>query len=223
MGKSSLETFSLIDFLAYLFPGIALLLGLVALLANISSADVFYRVLDISLAEGVAGLAVSYILGVVSSAVVLLFRLKGNSRDCESLIDNEYLRPVSADLRIAFVAMFGDQQVWSTNQFYAVRAAVRAVDPKYAALGERQNSLRQIRKNSMLPTVIWGMAGTVWALKHLEGWHVYLLSVAPVAVAILIAIALNKAANRNRAFEVRDYGLGFLVLYRTGRLLSPRP
>jgi hypothetical protein len=230
--KNVLTQFSLTDFLAYLFPGTIGLAALIALSQIIEPAETI-KIIDpasyvannlpksvelfVTVITGLFGIAASYVLGIMFSSITFLLGIEkiinrlwkarnpyrnGHLTSLHSEIDkvNEYLlnlksRPNEKDLD-------------SGSLFYIYRGVVRAEDIKTTVFAERQSSLRQIRRNLILPLILWGIV--------LVLYYPYNNSFLYIALTLIILsiIGIVKGINRNREFEVRDYCLGAWRLYK---------
>jgi hypothetical protein len=213
---SSIGKFSITDFLAYLFPGAGLLVALLLITNSFVPVEKVFAPFWSSLAGGALGIALSYVLGTICSSVVQVSGIKERAVKGEVIGNNPNLQSRISQIEEAFSNVFNPTKDWTKSEFYAMRVAVHCVDPNLSSIIQRQNSLRQIRQNSVLPVIVWGFFG---ALKGLQkgDWLGYSLGSASIILSVLLVLALRRAAGRNRQFEVRDCGLAFLTLYKLGK------
>lgn len=207
-------SFSLEDFLAYLFPGWILLLGIhVLLIINDLPGLVDHEPHWLIVSSWVVG---GYFLGVVSSLVARPIERFQCSRDAafESPTENRYLKSFRASISEQFQLVLGPAKEFTRNEFFAIRAFVRTQGvSRIVIAADRQNSLRQIRRNTLLP-VAWLILDACWYSFSGEGEsreRILAFLVAIVGVTCVLP-GLYQGMRQNREREVRDYCLAFLVL-----------
>jgi hypothetical protein len=158
---------SLVDFLAYLFPGIVGALGIYLLLLLTPLASILSAIPK-DLATGVVFLGVSYILGVILSGFSEMVLREQEARRRGGAKDKIYLPGFERNVIDAFQAIFTidhtNKQEWSTTHFYLCRALVTEYMPNAAQVIQRQSSLRQLRMNMTLPILIWLCVGVGWGI-----------------------------------------------------------
>ncbi len=223
--------FSLTDFLAYLFPGIGGLLGLWIIMRAIPTMQAWMAHLKLDFTTGIVVIALAYCFGVLSSSVVsVLFSTDDNDKmmKVENPINNPLLLDFRDTLKDEFEKKFGCQEKWGKKQFYMIRAIIQQFSPEVVFIAERQNALRQLRRNIVLVTVIWAFALVLHSIKQLfEQISVsnsvgIVFSVLGIIIGVFFAVfgpkRLKSGMIRNRAFEVRDYSLHFILLSKRGCL-----
>jgi hypothetical protein len=149
------------DFLAYLFPGTVTLIALAAAV----SLSPFRRLLTGMSANVVTGfllVALSYFAGTVISS--LTYNLEARFRRHFKLQDPRTEIPLDSfriEIQVAFQEIFGVEWGCSVDHFYLARSLIRERMPSSMRVIDRQSSLRQLRRNSIIPTVLLGVIG-VW-------------------------------------------------------------
>jgi hypothetical protein len=130
------------------------------------------------------------------------------------------------DVMNAFNEIFGDHGVWDCNHFYLARALIREKMPSCAAEIERQDSLRQIRRNSVLPVLFLGLAGVVAGVRifftsQVDSrffWAVAFSLSSVVATVIITKTLVKNGMYGNRKREVREVCSGLLAYYHQMKL-----
>src|SRR5688572_26957624 len=114
--------FSLMDFLAYLFPGTMMILVITVLIRISPFGHLLYQI-PLNLIVGVILIASAYCVGVtVSSATA---SIEGPLLRYFHLSDPVEVIPLSKfdhDVNNAFAQAFGDHGAWSRDHFYLARA-----------------------------------------------------------------------------------------------------
>ncbi len=229
------STMTLMDFLAYLFPGINLLIAIWIILTTVGVLD-SNGLSDLSAASGiiygVAGTAMSYFLGAVVSSLVhdgekWLYKRLGmkDPRGAPTDAMNELMEGGwDSDPAAAFNAIFGVTGNWNESRFYISRAIVAERLPQVAAFGERQNMLRQFRRNSIIPLIVWVVAIATWVAKRGLGDGGILAKVVAFVAGVLLVIggcrlmtATVRGMWRNRIREVREIAAGLQILSQDKR------
>jgi hypothetical protein len=214
--------FSLVDFLAYLFPGVFGLLGMHILLLLTPAKDSLIR-LPIDLTTGVLFLALSYVAGVVMSGFSEVLPRMGrlyHSHTSELLpgLENELTRAFQAVFRLRCEGEFE----WSRTHFYLCRSIIYERMPCARALIQRQSGLRQLRMNLIVPVLIWLAAGVGWGawslLHHLAPWGIMLIIASPVVCLSASMMIVNRMRSNDRR-EQREVLVAFLSGYKGGMLL----
>lgn len=201
---------SLSDFLAYLFPGVIMLLSLAAFLRLSRFKYLLYEIPQ-TLGTALVLVACAYFAGVAVSSLTVVFEtiLKRLIRPVRSLSSRVILKGCegfSGDVEAAFNHTFGKHGEWSETHFYIARALVHEKMPNCAAIADRQNSLRQIRRNSVLPVLSLGAAGVIAGIQDkatntggssLSGNTLIALSVIS-SVAVALSCLVGMYENRKR-------------------------
>ncbi len=220
--------FSLVDFLAYLFPGIVASLGLGVLLLLTPLKDAI-TLIPADLATGILFLTVSYLVGVILSGfseITTKWRRGGKGLD---VMQTSILVPgFQEDVRRAFRAMFkphyeGEIE-WSRTHFYLCRSLVYERMPNAALVIQRQSALRQLRMNLIFPMLIWFGAGLGWGIwcfyNNLLVWGIVLIALSIALVILTLSMIINRM-NSNEYREVREVLAAFLAGYTTGMFDRP--
>ena len=223
------EKFSLVDFLAYLFPGIVGTLGLYVLLL-LTPLKPFLASLPKDITTGILLLALSYVIGVVLSGIVeIALKLRAKRKAHVWIRDTIPVPGFQQEVITAFKATFGensDRQVeWSASHFYLCRSTVFECMPALASFIQRQSSLRQLRMNLIPATAIWSAAGIGWGIQLITNdglaWGYTVAIGAAILWFPLVGTILNRM-NRNEEREVREVLTAFLTGYRRGLFEAER-
>jgi hypothetical protein len=214
--------FSLVDFLAYLFPGVVATLGLYILLLLTPLKDML-RHLSADLATGILFLIVSFILGVVFSGFSEIAIKWREPEDRARIKSSIPLVNFENDIVSAFRDILKPNQEnaaqWSKEQFYLCRSLVIERMPNCAQLIQRQIGLRQLRMNLAFPMIIWFFAGLGWGIHQISNseyfWGVILIAVSVSFVIPAFIMILNRMDSNERR-EVREVLSAFLAGYRMG-------
>ena len=217
------KQFSFTDFLAYLFPGIFGTSGIFLLLMS-TPLNKSLSQLSIDLSTGVLLLVISYILGVIFSGlagdIILLFRRLTRKKDLrEGLYLNVFSNALLDAFRDTFKVDEKSQIEWSEEHYSMCRSMVAEFMPETDLDARRQNGLRQLRKNLIVPILIWFAVGILEGIRELGGnardWGVSII----IASTILAFLALKTLMDRMRGNEQREIQrvlLAFLSAYKIG-------
>lgn len=222
-------SFSLVDFLAYVFPGIVIILAIFIITLFIPQCKEVISNIEITWVIGLIGIAIAYLFGMLSSNVFFLLGFEKRrfvkGTDIENPLSNPLLEDFRNDIRSAYNQLFGECNTWSRKQYYLIRSVVREQAPQSAEYANRQNSLRHMRKNSIIPVWFWGGVGISAGIKmfFMEFKGDVLAGISIIIISFILTwfltYVLLEGAARNREFEVRDYCLAFLHLNKLGRLV----
>ncbi len=214
--------FSLVDFLAYMFPGVVGTLGLYILLLLTPLKDILQH-LSADLATGILFLIVSFILGIVFSGFSEM-AIKWREPEERSRIKSSIpLSNFEDDIVSAFGNILKPNQEnatqWSKDQFYLCRSLVFEKMPNCTQLIQRQIGLRQLRMNLAFPIIIWFIAGLGWGIHQIRNndqfWGIILVAVSMSFVIPVFIMIMNRMDSNERR-EVREVLSAFLAGYRTG-------
>lgn len=214
--------FSLVDFFAYLFPGIAGTLGLLVLLplTPIKSA---FDILSAGLGAGLLFLTVSFIMGVVFSGFSEI-AFKWREPEARASIKSSIpLSNFQNDILDAFRDVLklnrADKIQWSTVHFYLCRALVFEKMQNNSQLIQRQIGLRQLRMNMTFPIIIWFGVGIAWGIHNIANqdlfWGITLIVVS-ISLAMPTFLMIINRMDSNEQREVREVLAAFLVGHKTG-------
>lgn len=219
--------FSIVDFFAYLFPGIAGALGVYALLSLPPLKSTFHLVTS-DLTAGIIFLTVSFIMGVIFSGfseIAIKWREPETRADIKTSIPFTHFHE---DIYKAFQDVLkldqpGKEQ-WSREHFYMCRSLVFEKMQSCAQLIQRQSSLRQLRMNMTCPLFIWFGAGVAWGIFHLTDrnllWGISLLATSISLVIPTFLMVVNRMDSNERR-EVREVLTAFLAGYKVGMFDRP--
>jgi hypothetical protein len=217
------KQFSFTDFLAYLFPGILGTSGIFLLLMFTPLNNSLSR-LSIDLSTGILLLVISYILGVIFSGLagdlILLFRRLRRKKDLrESLYLTVFPNEVLDAFRHTFQLDEKAQIQWSEEHYSMCRSIVAEFMPETDLDARRQNGLRQLRKNLIIPILIWFAVGILEGIRELGGnardWGITII-IASSILAFLILKTLMDRMRGNEQREIQRVLLGFLLAHKIG-------
>ena len=214
--------FPLVDFLAYLFPGIVDTLGLYQLLLFLPLSSPLPSV-QADFFTGVLFITLSYIVGVVVSGFTEIVMKKGWAKGpiwSKSIIPvPEYKEEIIAAFNQLMQKDTDAKSEWSLSNFYICRSLVLERMPRMAQTIDRQGSLRQLRMNLIPAISIWSLVIVFQGIQELLNNQVA-LGVSLIVIPILLWWPITKGninrMNRNEDREVREVLTAFLVGYKTG-------
>jgi hypothetical protein len=214
--------FSLVDFLAYLFPGILSVLGIYAALQV-----PFFEFPEFDLLSAPLAIVVLFVFGYILGVVLAGFsetilREWRKTRNRSFPKDRIPLPGLEAEVVHAYQSLFGltkpAEFQWSATHYYLCRALVMKYMPENAQSIERQIALRQMRMN-LIPTVlIWALVGTLWGIFYAWGSSPVLgfsLLVSTVVLTTFIILTLLNRMDSNERRETREVLASFLAGYKT--------
>lgn len=217
------DQFSLVDFLAYLFPGVVGALGLYLLLLLTPLGPSLIS-LPVDWTTGVLLLALSYVLGVILSGFAeIVVRFVAQRRSSVWVKETIPVPGFREEIESAFWATFGgageDASVWSVTHFHLCRSMVFEFMPGLAQWIQRQSSLRQLRMNLIPGVTLWLIGGVGWGIKVLSGgrsvWGCALI-VGSVVLWFLVVGAIVDRMERNEERETREVLTAFLAGHKRG-------
>lgn len=201
--------FSLVDFLAYLLPGIYLLVVLAAWIPVIygdSQLTIMLQVIkDLPSAVLIIGstgvLGIAYLLGCLSSSFILelepyLYDIADMTATKSRLSEKD-----AACERVSNILekKFGIEGTDLDDAEYVGRSLVYEIAPACSQLIARQSSVRQLRRNCIFPTLF--LAAAVFTLSGKNhSWGLIALGVFLLVVARQLLIS----ALSNRMSEIRE-------------------
>lgn len=215
--------FSLVDFLAYLFPGITGTLGLFLLLL-LTPLRPFLVSMPIDLATGVLLLALSYVIGVIFSgfAEVIIQKRRAQRKPLGWAKTTMPVPGFEEETIAAFGATFGGSEgnkvEWSSTHFYLCRSMVFEFMPGLAQRVQRQSSIRQLRMNLIPAITIWSIAGVAWGVGIITDnpfWGYTLITGSVILWFPVVGTVVNRM-DRNERREVREVLTAFLAGYKKG-------
>lgn len=214
--------FSLIDFFAYLFPGIAGTLGLLMLLLLTPLKSTF-NLLSADLSSGILFLTVSFIMGVVFSGfseIAIKWREPEARASIKSSIPfNSFQNDLLEAFRDELKLNRDDNVQWSRDHFYLCRSLVFEKMQNCSQLIQRQSGLRQLRMNMTFPIIIWFTVGISWGINNITNgdrfWGITLIFVSISLVLPTFLMIVNRMDSNERR-EVREVLTAFLAGHKTG-------
>ncbi len=219
--KEEAFKFRIQDFLAYLFPGTIMILAVAAFLSLSPFRNVVVDI-PLNLTTGLLLIACAYFAGIsLSSLMAIVEKYFEKFFGLTNPIHSLQLEGFEDDVMKAFNEIFGDHGVWDCNHFYLARALMRERMPSCAAEIERQDSLRQIRRNSVLPVLFLGLAGVLAGAKTaITGhditfvvWGAILVLVSILIAGLVTNTLVKNGMYGNRKREVREVCSGLLAYY----------
>jgi uncharacterized membrane protein YhaH (DUF805 family) len=223
-----INRFSLVDFLAYLFPGIIGSLGIVMLLLLTPLQDEVSSAAN-NITAGILFLTASYIVGVLIagfSEIVTKWRGAQRFGELQSSIP---LPGFEDDILRTFQAVFeqaSESKVqWTRTHFYLCRALVHERMPGAAQVVQRQSGLRQLRMNLIFPALIWLCVGIGWGIWNLNNgltsWGLVLIIGSLVLFVPTLMMIFNRM-HSNEYREVREVLVAFLAGHKAGLFNRPK-
>lgn len=214
--------FSFVDFFAYLFPGIAGMLGVLALLLLTPLRDTLH-LLSADLVTGILLFAVSFVMGVIfsgfSEIAIKWWKPEIRSSIKASIQLANFKDDILEAFRGALELNRDDKVQWSSEHFYLCRSLVLEKMQSCAQLIQRQGGLRQLRMNMTFPILIWFAAGIAWGIYEIANkelfWGISLLVVSALLLLPTFLILVNRMDSNERR-EVREVLSAFLVGYKAG-------
>lgn len=202
--------FSLVDFLAYLLPGIYLLLVLVAWILvgfcdTLSLENINEKLAGLSstflLVLSSFTIAVAYLLGCFSSSFVLeleswLQHKVGKVKSSNQLRKRE---KNCAQIKEVLETYFQLKPSDIADVEYVGRSIVYEKAPACSQLLARQSSVRQLRRNCVVPTALLSLLFFVLALLYVS-WKFAIIGF----VLIILLRQLVVSAHSNRISEIRE-------------------
>ena len=212
--------FSLTDLLAYHFPGF---LGASAIV--LMRDDWFTTVTGFGAKNpvlfAVVAVVLPFVFGVLISAVT---HLLGPIANGGWLTKNEILEPVAlceAAIRSELGHLIGKEQEqkltaldkFSVNlpAFYLCRAVIRDHLPRTYVTVDRQNTLRQFRRNLLIPIALSGVAALLVVGRN---YSLLVHSAWLIPLTLLLMISTIRSISLSRQREMREVFLAFLVVSR---------
>lgn len=216
--------FSVMDFLAYLFPGIFGTLGLFILLLLTPMKDTLLSI-PLDFTTGLIFITSGYALGVFLSgfsASILRFieRVTKYQSSWVSVLVSEFN---VAEFANAFKGVFGSSSTtqfeWNKSHFYLCRAMVYEYMPNMAQYTQRQNALVVMRRNLMAPIGIWLFTGIGWGVWTIGNgrtdWGITLISLS-ILVTISVAVSTVSRMHDSSARVSRYVISAFVAGYKAG-------
>jgi hypothetical protein len=206
--------FSLVDFLAYLLPGMYLLL---VVLSGIHLLKPEFLMLRMNHAElptaivwlgSIAFLALAYLFGCFSSSFVL--EIEAFLRRLAGKLTRKNYGEEEKDLRLKMKELLEDQfQLRSAGDYpeYIGRSIAYERTPACAPLLARQSSVRQLRRNCVVPTAL-----LVLMLGYLSVQYCAPFYYVSLAFAVLLLRQLVISSHSNRVSEMRETYTALLAL-----------
>lgn len=220
--KESWLDFSLTDFLAYFVPGTVTLVALGAIVRLSPFKNVLTR-LPLNLVAGLILIALSYFVGILVSSLTYnldskLLKLCG-LREPRAEIPLETFHD---DVSMAFRDVFRIEKAWSIDHFYLMRSLVQEKMPAAWREISRQEALRQLRRNSIIPVLLLGTLGVyAGGLAISDGFRplgtsLILFAVTGVWMVVNKLVKAGLYSNRRRA--ARELCTALLVFHSQGRM-----
>ena len=221
------KKFSLVDFLAYFFPGgltaigLGLLLLLTPIFDNLPSFEIDW------LAAGILLVILSYSLGVIFSgfAEIIEYRIavKKTPR-IKAIIPLQELRnEIIQSMKELLGKTKGSDLDWSVSHYYLCRSYIWKYAPEVAEILVREISIRQLRLNLLHTVTVWALAGIGWGIRLINNqileWGMVLLTVSILAWYPLCQSLINRMRS-NEEREVREVLSAFLVTYKANKLVA---
>lgn len=216
------ERFSLMDFLAYFFPGIIGTLAIyVLLLLTPLSSSLTFSSIDVTV--GILILSISHTIGVIlsgfSSPIVNRLQKAAKFKNPRANIpfsgfENDILKAFNS----IFDQHLNNKDEWNEKHYNLCRALVLEYMPSMAQIAQRQSSLGQLRRNLIAPILLWAAAGIGWGIRFLTNNEantgVWLILLSLVLSFATIRATLTRT-NRTELREVEAIFAGLIVGNKT--------
>ena len=218
--KESYMKFSFNDFLAYLFPGTVMLLSIIFTLLLTPAKQILVEI-PYNFASGTIAVILAYFTGVIVSSFTYSFEDKIYKLLKHSdPIDSVQLPGFEEKVKSTFDEVFGNHGEWGRNHFFISRSIIRELAPQAAEAAGRQNTLRQLRRNSIIPIWFLCLSGCLWGYHHAflinhwlnHFWGVFLIITSVVSCVIITYFLIAVGMHRNRKREVREICTAIILL-----------
>jgi hypothetical protein len=212
--------FSLTDFLAYFIPGVAGLAATVVL-ATCTPLDVYVDALECDFCTAAVGVALAYIGGALFSSLDYwyqewLYKWFDLRRPWHRIPLEGRESQVQEALQRFVPAM---ASTWTPVHFFTARTLVRLDRPALIPVVDRQNALSQLRRNCVIPVVLWVAAmiaksGQIAITSPSLGSAFFCAVVAAGSVAggYLCVRQLYTAMIKSAEREIREVCIALLVM-----------
>ncbi|GAM10755.1 hypothetical protein OR1_03052 [Geobacter sp. OR-1] len=233
--QSITSKFSLKDFIAYLFPGLTWLLSLfVTLSVNKGFRDIFLNTEYINKFIAAAifyCIPLAYLLGAIASSVghvledllikICEIPIKSTNKEKKKTDDEKekidaffYVVNDVLNVKIDKDSINKSTDLIRSNYFYLARTFVGELLPYSLEHSERQDTVRQMRRNSLVPVISWVLTGVTWYFlgDQLSPQQKSILLTTSLFFGFIVLWALCYGIYKNRASQLRDIYLGLLAL-----------
>lgn len=219
--------FSLVDFLAYLFPGGLTTIGLVLLLLL---TPVFNNLPDFQIDWLVAGLLliiISYSIGVIFSGFAEEIEYRIAIKRSPRIKSTIPLPDLKNDIIQAMNELLGKPKKnnleWTVSHYYLCRSFIWKYVPESKEILVRETSIRQLRLNLLHTVTVWVIAGIGWGIKLINeqvlGWGITLLVLSIFAWYPLCRTLIDRMRS-NEIREVREVLSAFLVAFKAKKIMG---
>lgn len=219
--------FSLVDFLAYLFPGGLTAIGLVLLLLltpvfnNLPNFQVDW------LAAGILLIIISYSIGVIFSGFAEILEYRIAIKRYPRIKATIPFPELKNDIIQAMNELLGKPKEnnleWTVSHYYLCRSFIWKYVPEAKEILVRETSIRQLRLNLLHTVTVWALAGIGWGIKLINdqilGWGIILLVGSMLAWYPLCQTLINRMRS-NEAREVREVLSAFLVTFKAKKIMD---
>jgi hypothetical protein len=213
------KSFSITDFLAYLFPGVFGTTSVFVILI-LTPLQPLISQIPLDIVTGVLFLAISYPLGVIFSGFSGAFIRVYNKITLTSTQRNIIpLTSFQVEVQSAFNELFHitDNRAWSSEHYSACRALISQFMPAIDIDAQRQNALRQLRRNLVFPIILWFLTGLAWGryliYQNNELWGFTLVATSLI-IALSSLITMLDRMHKNDQREMQKVLIAFLVGYK---------
>jgi len=213
--------FSLVDFLAYFFPGGLTAIGLTLLLLLTPIFDKVPLLKIDWLVAGILLVIISYSIGVIFSgfAEIIEFRIaiKRTPRIKATIPLPELEDDIIQSVKELLEKPKEYKLDWSASHYYVCRSYLWKYAPEVTEIMVRETSMRQLRLNLLHTVTVWALASVGWGTKllsnHLFGWGIILLIIPVLAWYPLCQSLINRMRS-NEEREVREVLSAFLATFK---------
>ena len=219
--------FSLVDFLAYLFPGGLTTVGLVLLLLLTPVASHLPNFEIDWLAAGILLVIISYSIGVIFSgfAEIIAYRIafKKSPRIKATIPLPELKNEIIQAMGELLGKSSENSLEWTVSHYYLCRSFVWNYAPETNEIIVREISIRQLRLNLLHTVTVWALAGIGWGIKLINQqtliWGIILLAVSVFTWYPLCQTLINRM-NSNEKREVREVLSAFLAAFKAKKIMD---
>jgi hypothetical protein len=216
--KDFLGKFSFQDILAYLLPGIAVMLALVYVATKLEWYNA--KINELGLFSAVIFFILSFILGIISSGVAnFVARILGRifkKVDPEKLPPSAHLLPKIETIFLNEIGMDISSVPWNKDYFILARDLVYQLMPNAASSSYRQGGLRLLRAYLISPSLLWmGILCVVSINSESALCYKVFDCVIFLFIGLMLICYLWKESHENRKREVLYVFINLIALSTT--------
>lgn len=212
--------------MAYFIPGTIMIISAMSLLA-LTDTLWFIPFMEVNLALVVLGIVLAYFLGIAVSGPVSFIedqwrkhQSRRGKQDPRAYF--HFSTAIKEDIKDAYYHLFDEEiKDWTKDNFYVARSLIKHLSPSLSEEIERQSSLRQMRRNSIVPALTCVIAILSWSIHLLRSDYVIALGLfIGAAFGVLMIISMFSEIKSNSRRECREVCTALLVIYKTQKKLN---